>query len=345
MCLAELGSLVPPESLSRALLNEARTVTDHILSRSRFAALCFGKGMASAEVAQRSESSTNHTNPIPTGYWISLTVLYLLVFIGGIVGVIMMSTTLMSNVLSVTRVSIINLLVVHVFFLLTVPFHVYYYISNNWKLGSDFCFLVSSMLHVHMYLSFIFYAIILCTRFMTYFESRQRLEFYRTRHAVIASATIWATILVIVIPNSIQMSCGSGTNTTSDQCFVFGDAPMNTNVKVLNYIICTVVLLIWIALASCQCYILWRVCRKHRNVSWVHQEFWAQIKSLSFVLIMLICFVPYQAFRIYYLSTCSQELQKVNEFFLSVTAFSCFDMLVFAGRGLWQPACKMCCVS
>ncbi|KAM9500880.1 putative G-protein coupled receptor 141 [Clarias gariepinus] len=291
----------------------------------------------------RSEILANSTEPIPSGYRISLTVLYLLVFIGGIVGVIMMSTTLMSNVLSVTRVSIINLLVVHVFFLLTVPFRVYYYISNNWKLGSDFCKLVSSMLHVHMYLSFIFYAIILCTRFMTYFESRQRLEFYRTLHAVIASATIWAIILAIVIPST--MSYGSGMNTTSDQCFVFGAALKNTNVKVLNYIICTVVLLIWIALASCQCYILWRVCRKHRNVSWVHQEFWAQIKSLSFVLIMLICFVPYQTFRIYYVSTYSQELQKINEVFLSVTAFSCFDMLVFAGRGMWQLAYKMCFVS
>lgn len=267
-------------------------------------------------------------------------VLYLLVFIGGIIGVIVMSTTLMSNMLSVTRVSMINLLVVHLVFLITVPFRVYYYASADWTLGFSFCKLVSSMLHVHMYLSFIFYAIILCTRYLAYFEWKHRLEFYRDLHAVIASVTIWAIILAIVIPSTITY--GSGMSTDNNQCFEFGIALNDPNVKVLNYIICTVVLLIWVTLGTGQGYILWSVCRKHGRVSWVHQEFWAQIKSLCFVLIMLVCFVPYQAFRIYYTCKYKGDLEKVNEVFLAITGFSCFDMLVFAGRGIWRPAYKMC---
>lgn len=271
-------------------------------------------------------------------------VLYVLVLIGGITGVIMMSTTLTSNMLSVTRVSVINLLVVHMVFLCTVPFRVYYYASGHWKLGFSFCRLVSSMLHVHMYLSFIFYAIILCTRYLSYFEWKYRLEFYRNLHAVITSVTVWAIILAIVIPSTITY--GSGTNATDDnQCFAFGIALNNPDVKVLNYIICAVVLLIAVTLASCQCCILWCVYRKHGAVSWVHQEFWAQVKSLCFVLIMLICFVPYQAFRIYYACEYWQGLENVNEVFLAVTAFCCFDMLVFAGRDVWRPAYKMCCIS
>lgn len=269
-------------------------------------------------------------------------VLYVLVFIGGIIGAIIISTT-MSNMLSVTTVSVINLLVVHIIFLLTVPFRVYYYASAEWNLGFSFCKLVSSMLHVHMYLSFIFYAIILCNRYLSYFEWRHRLEFYRVSHAVIASVTVWAIILATVIPSTI--SYGSGTNTTDNQCFTFGIALQNTDVKKLNYVICSVVLLIWVLLASCQCYIIWRVRQKHGKVLWVHQEFWAQIKSLCFVLIMLICFVPYQAFRIYYVCIYWHGLEKVNEVFLAVTAFSCFDMLLFAGRGVWRPAYKMCCAS
>ncbi|KAK2860688.1 hypothetical protein Q7C36_004854 [Tachysurus vachellii] len=286
---------------------------------------------------------------LPIAYRISLAVLYLLVFIGGIVGVIIMSTTIMSNMLSVTRVSMINLLVLHLIFLLTVPFRVYYYVANKWELGSYFCKLVSSMLHGHMYLSFIFYAIILCNRYLTYFEWRHRQEFYRELHAVIASVTIWAIILAIVIPSTINYGTGTDkptliTNNVT-QCFAFGTALINKNVKVMNYIICSVVLLIWVLLASCQFYIMWRVRQKHGEFRWVHQEFWAQIKSLCFVLIMLICFVPYQAFRIYYAYTYWPGLEKVNEVFLAVTAFSCFDMLLFAGREVCQSAYKMCCIT
>ncbi|KAK3545462.1 hypothetical protein QTP70_007689 [Hemibagrus guttatus] len=120
----------------------------------------------------------NSTAVLPIEYRISLVVLYVLIFIGGIIGAIIISTTIMSNMLSVTRVSVINLLVVHMIFLLTVPFRVHYYASAKWKLGPSFCKLVSSMLHVHMYLSFIFYTIILCNRYLAYFEWRHRLEFY-----------------------------------------------------------------------------------------------------------------------------------------------------------------------
>lgn len=294
----------------------------------------------------RNDVSSNNTNTtqtdsnLPIEYRISLVVLYLLIFIGGLIGVIIMSMTLMSNIMSVTRVSVINLLVVHSIFLLTVPFRVYYYASGHWSLGFSFCKLVSSMLHVHMYLSFIFYAIILCTRYLVYFEWKHRLEFYRALHAVIASATIWAIILAVIIPSTITYGSGIAKD---DECFAFGTALTNENVKVLNYIICAVVLLIWVILASCQCYILWCVCQKLGKVLWVHQEFWAQIKSLCFVLIMLVCFVPYQTFRIYYACIYWQGLEKVNEVFLAVTAFSCFDMLIFAGSGVWRPAYKMCC--
>lgn len=289
--------------------------------------------------------SSNSTD-LPKEYRDSLVVLYLLVFIGGIIGVIIMGKTLMSNMLSVTRVSIINLLVVHFVFLLTVPFRVYYYATNNWTLLFGFCKVVSIMLHVHMYLSFIFYAIILSTRYLTYFEWRNRLEFYRDLHAVIASVAIWAIILSFVIPSTITY--GSGMSPDDKQCFAFGKALTNNSVMVLNYIICTGVLLMWVILALCQCYILWCVWRKHGKTSCDHQEFWAQIKSLCFVLIMLVCFVPYQAFRIYYVHTYRPELEKVNEVFLSLTAFSCFDMLVFTGitgSGVWRTAHKMCCSS
>ncbi|XP_062849592.1 probable G-protein coupled receptor 141 [Trichomycterus rosablanca] len=291
------------------------------------------------------DNSTNQTSTIfPLDYRISLMVLYTLVFLGGILGVILMCTSLRSNMLSVTSVSVLNLVLVHVLFLLTVPFRVYYYATNSWALGTIFCKMTSSMIHANMYLSIIFYTIILSTRYLSFFEWRHRLEFYRVLHALIASVTIWAVILGLALPATV-LTYGNVRTNNNNLCFTYGLALNNVGVKVVNYILSGVVLVIWLSLASCQLYILWQVCRKHGKASLSHQEFWAQIKSLCFLLIMLICFVPYQSFRIYYVSAYCQQLATINEVFIAVTAFSCFDMLIFAGRDMWRPLYTTCCVS
>ncbi|XP_036452483.1 probable G-protein coupled receptor 141 [Colossoma macropomum] len=292
------------------------------------------------------EASNVTTQPpmLPLEYRVSLVFLYTLIFLGGSIGAGLMSTILKSNMLSITTVSVINLLVVHLLFLLTVPFRIYYYVSDHWALGRDFCKMVSGMIHAHMYLSFIFYIVILAARYLAYFEWGHQLEFYRALHAVIASVSLWAIILGSALPASL-VTYGSVPNgsLSNEVCFDFGGALQNVGVEILNYIISAVVLLAWIVLACIQLCILWRVYGKYGRASFAHQEFWAQIKSLFFVLIMFLCFVPYNVFRIYYVSKYWAGLQKVNEVFLAITAFSCFDMLTFAGRGVWRSAYTQCC--
>uniref|UniRef100_A0A8B9LKJ2 Si:dkey-94e7.1 n=1 Tax=Astyanax mexicanus TaxID=7994 RepID=A0A8B9LKJ2_ASTMX len=283
-----------------------------------------------------SSNATNQTSPIfPVSYRVGLVVLYTPVLLGGSVGIVLMSTSLKSSK-SVTTVSVINLLVVHLLFLLTVPFRIYYFISDQWALGLDFCKLVSSMIHAHVYLSFIFYIVILVTRFLNYFQWRGRLKFTRVLHAFVASLTVWVIILGTLLPATI-INYGSEATTGEKRdnvCFHFGSALSRTPIVVLNYIICVVVLLVCTVLASIQLWILRQVYRKYGRVSLNHQEFWAQLKSLCFVLIMFFCFVPYHGFRIYYVSSYWDGLQKVNEVFLAFTAFTCFDMLMFAGRAV-----------
>ena len=53
MCLAEIGSLMPPDNPLAPLLDEVRVATDYMLRVSRCAALSLGRGMASTVVAQR----------------------------------------------------------------------------------------------------------------------------------------------------------------------------------------------------------------------------------------------------------------------------------------------------
>ncbi|XP_076840944.1 putative G-protein coupled receptor 141 [Brachyhypopomus gauderio] len=300
------------------------------------------KHMYWREVKMGTSNNTNQTTnlTLTINYRASLLFLYILVLLGGSVGAGLMSSVLKSN-MSITTVSVINLLVLHVMFLLTVPFRVYYYSSNSWNLSLSFCKFVSGMIHAHMYLSFIFYIIILIARYLAYFQWAHRWEFSRTLHAVIASLMVWVIILGIVLPASV-LTYGSGMTSSDKFCFGFGEALTIPGVQLLNYIISTVVLLACPALACCQLYILWQVHQKLGQACFSHQEFWVQIKSMFFVLIMFLCFMPYHVFRIYYVRNFHDELEKINEVFLAITAFSCFDLLIFVGRGVWQTVYAKC---
>ncbi|KAL6035691.1 hypothetical protein STEG23_008646, partial [Scotinomys teguina] len=82
--------------------------------------------------------------------------------IGGLAGLISILFLLVKmNSRSVTTMAVINLVVVHGLFLMTVPFRLAYLIKGTWTFGLPFCKFVSAMLHIHMYLTFLFYVVIL----------------------------------------------------------------------------------------------------------------------------------------------------------------------------------------
>lgn len=280
-------------------------------------------------------SSMNNTTGLPEDFRISLLVLYIFIFLAGTLNVLLMSCMLQAQkLLSFTKVSVINLIAVHVFFLLTVPFRIYYYASGTWVLGIYFCKIVSLMIHAHMYLAFIFYAILLIVRFIENCEHQHKLEFHRILHALIASATIWLIVFSSVFPATLA-NYGTMQN-DSTHCFHFGQAIEMAAVKILNYVICILVILIWCVLALFQVYFLIYVSKTHGKAIYQRQEFWAQMKNLVFLLVMFFCFVPYQGFRVYFVSKYNNanKINDINEVFLAVTAFSCFDMIVFAGRDI-----------
>ncbi|XP_073705502.1 probable G-protein coupled receptor 141 [Garra rufa] len=275
---------------------------------------------------------------MPEDFRIALVVLYMFIFLAGTLNVVLMSCMLQSQRrLSFTKVSVINLIAVHFFFLLTVPFRIYYYASDgDWILGFFFCKIVSLMIHAHMYLAFIFYVFILIVRFLEH-SHQHKLQFHRLLHATIASAAVWLVIFGSMFPATITNYGKAEKDST--RCFHFGQALMQPSVKALNYFICIVVILVWIVLAFIQGYFLLHVCKKFGKATRQRQEFWAQLKNVVFLSVMLFCFVPYQGFRIYYVSYYgkTEEINHINEVFLAVTAFSCFDMIVFAGRDV----CKL----
>ncbi|XP_035284466.1 probable G-protein coupled receptor 141 [Anguilla anguilla] len=272
----------------------------------------------------------------PNQYHIALATMYSVILAGGVVSMALMIGVLKSNVRSVTTVAVLNLIAVHLLFLLTVPFRIYFYATNSWPLTRDFCKVVSGMIHAHMYITFIFYVIILVIRHLGFFRGGSGVDFHRKLHAALASAAVWTVALAVVLPVfAVNYGKEDGNETkphgSNETCFNFGGELQKKAVATLNYVIIAVVLLVTFPLVGCQVWIFVLVLRKYKTNFSQHQEFWAQVKSLCFVLVMFVCFVPYHLFRIRYVHK-QTDLQDANEVFLAVTAFSCLDMLTFIGR-------------
>ncbi|XP_054893202.1 probable G-protein coupled receptor 141 [Poeciliopsis prolifica] len=260
-------------------------------------------------------------------FHITLLVIYSVVLLCGTVSLSLMMHILKSSAASATSITVFNLIFAHFIFLLTVPFRIHYYVTNEWKLGIQWCKMVSAMIHIHMYMSFLLYMIILVTRLWPHYSRTRQVESLGRMQALVGSVVMWVIVLIL-IPSIIFNFYGKTDQQDSAHCFHFAES-MNSN-KVLNYILSTLVIVVAVVLTALQANVLWTLYKKDRQECRSQQDFGAQLKSLCFTLIMLICFVPYHSFRLYYIE--QPELEPINEVLLSLTTFNCLDMLTFLGR-------------
>ncbi|XP_074747496.1 putative G-protein coupled receptor 141 isoform X1 [Strix uralensis] len=260
---------------------------------------------------------------------------YSVAFAGGGIGSITMSFVLVKmNTLSVTTTAIINLVVVHSLLLFTVPFRLHYYVNKKWVFKMTLCKVVSAMVHIHMYLTFLFYVITLVIRWLIFFQWKDKVEFYRKLHAIAASAAVWVFVMVFVVP-VLFFEYGRSGSYNDTTCFQFHKELQQESVKALNYTIIVSVACVTCVLLGLQVFILVKVARRLSTSLWSHQEFWAQVKNLIFICVIIICFLPYHLFRAYYIQHVNDfdQLESYNEVFLSLTALSCLDLLSFVLSG------------
>uniref|UniRef100_H3CRR8 G protein-coupled receptor 141 n=1 Tax=Tetraodon nigroviridis TaxID=99883 RepID=H3CRR8_TETNG len=257
----------------------------------------------------------------------TLLVIHSMVLFSGTISLSLMMYMMKSSITSSTSIAVLNLIFTHFIYLLTVPFRIYYHAVERWSLGSDWCRVVSSMIHIHMYMSFLFYVIILVSRLVTFYRRAEREVSFKRGHAVIVSVVVWVLVL-LVIPCIIYFYYGkmNSNRQNTKHCFDFGGHIRSAG-KVFNYLICILVILVSLALVALQANAVRVLYRKHQRSCTFQHDFGAHLKSLCFAAIMTICFVPYHVFRLIYLE--HLELQNVNEVFLSLTTFNCLDMLTF----------------
>ncbi|KAF3703484.1 putative G-protein coupled receptor 141 G-protein coupled receptor PGR13 [Channa argus] len=274
-------------------------------------------------------TTTPSNNSTKVSYGTVLLSVYSVVLLTGTISLSLMIHILKSNSTSITSIAVLNLIFAHFLFLFTVPFRIYYYASGDWNLGFWWCKVVSAMIHIHMYMSFVFYVIILITRLLTFYHKSEVINSFQ-RHTVVLSIVVWIVVFISVC--SIQTFYGVDQNNQMNEkiCFNFG-RNIDSNSTVFNYIVSTVIIVGATILTALQANVLRVLYKKYDQGCTSQQEFSAQLKSLFFALIMVVCFIPYHVFRLYYLQHIN-ELESFNEMFLSLTTFNCLDMLTFLGR-------------
>ncbi|XP_023272755.1 probable G-protein coupled receptor 141 [Seriola lalandi dorsalis] len=284
----------------------------------------------SAAINSTDNSTAQSSNiKLPPEYHMILLGIYSVVLVSGTISLSLMMHILKSSSTSSTSIAVLNLIFAHFIFLITVPFRIYYHVAQKWHLGKGLCKVISGMIHIHMYMSFIFYVIILITRLMTFYHKAGQLASFQRIHALVVSALVWLVVLIMV-PCIIHFSYGQKSSADAYECFHFG-LSIHSGAKVFNYIISTMIIVVATVLTALQASALRVLYRKHQGCT-SQQDFGAQQKSLCFALIMVVCFIPYHMFRLYYVANINNENENINEVFLSLTTFNCLDMLTFLGR-------------
>ncbi|XP_078071650.1 putative G-protein coupled receptor 141 [Mustelus asterias] len=270
-------------------------------------------------------------NPLDSTYSAALIIIYIIVFMGGSVGAVIMTWKIKTDRKSITSTAVINLISVHAFLLLTMPFRISYYILGEWKFGEIFCKLVSGMIHAHIYLCFVFYVAIIIMRMISFFQEKKMMLFHQPWHTSAASLLIWSLVLLAVFP--LFLSYLDSSNKDGKKCFEFPVTAASSYTKTMNYFAVIIVLTTFAILLAIQVGILVQLRIRYQDNLCNQQEFGAQTKTLLFILVM-ICFVPYLGFRLFYINQivihpCSLSLNITNEIFLALTTMSCFDVLIF----------------
>ncbi|XP_021036780.1 probable G-protein coupled receptor 141 [Mus caroli] len=264
-----------------------------------------------------------------------LTTAYSVVFFGGTVGTVMMSHMMFKrNCQSMIATIIINIIVLHSLLLISLPFRLSYYLSAVWKLGSFTCRMVSGVIYGHMYLTFIFYVAIVILRLLIYFKKLQMQQLQKF-HAVALSIIIWVTGSFIFLPIFFLQYGTDPSYTEQQRCFEFHKSLNSRDIIIINYSIIVIMMTTVLLLFLIQMAVILHLIKAYWPDMWAHQEYRAQIKSFFFLLVIVVCFIPHHAFRVYFIQNFpEQENSKLilyNEICVALTAFCCLDMLCFIG--------------
>ncbi|XP_072455226.1 probable G-protein coupled receptor 141 [Notamacropus eugenii] len=260
--------------------------------------------------------------------------LYSIVLLGGTAGTIMMFRLLLQrNSQSIITVIVANIIVLHSILLISLPFRLSYYLLLDWKFGWFTCRVISMMIHVHMYLTFVFYVAIIVIRLLIYFK-RFPFQELQKLHAIALSVAIWLVgILIFFLIFLFQY--GTHMNFPQHQCFQFYEELNHPSVVVMNYCMIGILMVTVLVLSLIQLVVITQLTKTLWPGMFTHQEFRVHINSFFFLLVIVVCFLPHHAFRVFFIQNYFQnkkpDLILYGEICKALTTVCCLDMLCFIG--------------
>lgn len=266
---------------------------------------------------------------------IILITVYGMVLLGGTTGTVLMSRLMFKrNSQSMIATIVLNIMVLHLILLFSLPFRLSYYVLDFWKFGSFACRLVSGIIYCHMYFTFVFYVAIVILRLLIYFKKLQMQELQKY-HVVVLSIIIWMMGGLIFLPIFFLQYGTDPSYSEHHRCFEFYKDLYRRKFIILNYSMIVIMITTVMTLFLIQMGVIFQLIKSLWPDMWAHQEFRAQIKSFLFLLVIVVCFIPHHAFRVHFIQnypkTENSELVLYNEIFVALTTVCCLDMLCFIG--------------
>lgn len=275
-----------------------------------------------------------------------LAVLYSLIFLFGLAGNLLalwVFLFLHSRRNSV-RVFLINVALADLVLVACLPFRVLYHSGGNvWSLGPRMCKVVGNLFYMNMYISITLLGLISLDRYLKIIGVRGSQRgcgprwLRGSRWSLVTCGLLWSCSLVMVVP---MIALAEG-NEEPGKCFHYKQRKHARGKAYFNLFMVAVFWAVFAVLLVSYGRIARRLLRASRDKPDLpNSTRYARTAKKSFVVLLLftICFVPYHAFRGFYvasqLSDVSCETQRLmdltNEAVLLLSALnSCLDPVMY----------------
>ncbi|XP_043913383.1 cysteinyl leukotriene receptor 1 [Protopterus annectens] len=243
------------------------------------------------------------------------------------------------------HIYILNLAVSDIFWLLTLPFRIIYYVRHgDWPFGSFLCRISSYALYVNLYCSIFFMTAMSFTRFIAIVFPVKHLNLVNAKKAKITCACIWG---FVILTSSPFLMSGSFHDAKSNKTKCFEPPSQNgtetvRKIIILNYIS----LIVGFIIPFSTILVCYTMIIKTLLKSSVNKRKSSHVKAIRMIIIVmstfLICFLPYHVQRtvhLHYLKnrgeSCSDiDMQKSVVITLCLASVNtCIDPLLYFFSG------------
>lgn len=290
-------------------------------------------------------------------------VIYSLVFVLGLAGnLFVLGYFLWTRTATApANVFLVNLAIIDLLFVLTLPFRIAYHVlHNDWLLGEVLCKITGCLFFANLYGSSLFLTCICLERYVAVVHPLWHLQFRQPRYRVVAAVVVWAVLVGAILYLALRGPLTSSFPDGRTACLEnFSSGSWKGRISSVSIFAAVVGFLLPLTLIGvCYSLIAWRLLASPGMQPGSRA---AKRKALRTVLVVLgvflVCFAPYHLVQLIHtlgrvgtlggcpLIRATYIARRITMALTSLNA--CLDPLVYyfaAERFSWQPEwCKNCC--